>query len=409
MFLKHSAAQRTRVGDLLHLWNIMALPTTAPVKRPYLVVLKEGPSNSLEDIEPHCVALATRFRGELWTYGCYEADRAVGDMKLRVVRQPARGRFTGYLAFWREVMKRAATLKRESAGQVIVVSYDPFKTGLLAHRFARAVGGLFVAEVNGAYGDPDTFADLQSKLWRQARLVQMRLTGAYVLKRADGIKLLFDRQLQDFALPRKSALIRRFYDIAYVDRFFEGPEEPIILLAGFPYRRKGADILFEAFSSLAPRFPEWKLVMIGHELKSSMDAAGFSHPQVSVHPGMPQTELVNWVARCSIVAQPSRSEAMGRILLEAAAAGKCRIGTAVNGIPTVISDGVDGVLVPKNDVEALARALELLIVNPELRRRLGAAAKARASSEFTYDAYLDHYSEFFDALCSTNDHAELRE
>jgi glycosyltransferase involved in cell wall biosynthesis len=226
----------------------------------------------------------------------------------------------------------------------------------------------------------------------------MRLTGSYVLKRADGVRLLFDEQLQNFALPRKSALIRRFFDIAYVDRFFEGPEEPIILLVGFPYRRKGADILFKAFCSLAPRFPQWKLVMIGHELKSSMDAAGFSHPQVSVLAGMPQTELVDWVARCSIVAQPSRSEAMGRILLEAAAAGKCRIGTAVNGIPTVISDGIDGVLVPKNDVKALEGALKLLIVNPELRRRLGAAAKARAAREFTYQAYLDHYSEFFDTL-----------
>jgi glycosyltransferase involved in cell wall biosynthesis len=387
----------------------MALPITAPVQRPYLVVLKEGPSNSLEDIEPHCAVLAMRFRGELWTYGHYDADRAVGAMKLRVVRQPARGRVSAFFAFWREVMNRAAALKRESPGRIVVVSYDPFKTGLLAHRFARAVGGLFVAEVNGAYGDPDTFADLQPRLWREARLLQMRLTGGYVLKRADGVRLLFDEQLKNFALPRKSALIRRFFDIAYVNRFFEGPEEPIILLVGFPYLRKGADILFKAFVSLAPRFPEWKLVMIGHELKYAMDAAGFSHPRVSVLAGMPQTELVDWVARCSIVAQPSRSEAMGRILLEAAAAGKCRIGTAVNGIPTVISHGVDGVLVPKNDVEALARALESLIVDPELRRRLGAAAKARASREFTYEAYLDHYSEFFDALGGTNDRAELSE
>jgi glycosyltransferase involved in cell wall biosynthesis len=387
----------------------MALPITAPVQRPYLVVLKEGPSNSLEDIEPHCAVLAMRFRGELWTYGHYDADRAVGAMKLRVVRQPARGRVSAFFAFWREVMNRAAALKRESPGRVVVVSYDPFKTGLLAHRFARAVGGIFVAEVNGAYGDPDTFADLQPRLWRQARLLQMRLTGGYVLKRADGVRLLFDEQLQNFALPRKSALIRRFFDIAYVNRFFEGPEEPIILLVGFPYLRKGADILFKAFVSLAPRFPEWKLVMIGHELKYAMDAAGFSHPQVSVLAGMPQTELVGWVARCSIVAQPSRSEAMGRILLEAAAAGKCRIGTAVNGIPTVISHDVDGVLVPKNDVKALARALESLIANPELRRRLGAAAKARASREFTYEAYLDHYSEFFDALGGTNDRAGLSE
>lgn len=236
----------------------------------------------------------------------------------------------------------------------------------------------------------------------------MRLTSDYVLKRADGVKLLFDEQLQNFGQPRRSALTRRFFDIAYVDRFFEGSEEPIILLVGYPYRRKGADVLYKAFLSLAPRFPEWKLVMIGHELKSSMDAAGYSHAQVTVLAGMPQTQLVEWVARCSIIAQPSRSEAMGRIFLEAAAAGKCRIGTAVNGIPTVIDDGVDGLLVPKEDIEALAHALESLMANPQLRRRFGAAAKARASREFTYEAYLDHYTEFFEALCRTGHRAESR-
>jgi glycosyltransferase involved in cell wall biosynthesis len=295
-------------------------------------------------------------------------------------------------------MARAAALERASPGRIVVVSYDPFKTGLLAHRFARRVGGLFVAEVNGAYGDPDTFADLGSSLWRRVRLWQMRLLGDYVLKRADGVKLLFDDQLDRFARPKRRALIRRFFDIAYLDRFHEGPEEPIILLVGFPFLRKGADILFKAFAAIAPRFPDWKLVMIGHELESSMQAAGYSHPNVSVLPGMPQTELAGWVARCSIVAQPSRSEAMGRILLEAAAAGKCRIGAAVNGIPTVISDGVDGLLVPKGDVDALAGALESLMANPQLRRRLGAAAKARAATEFTYSAYLDHYAHMFDEL-----------
>jgi glycosyltransferase involved in cell wall biosynthesis len=385
----------------------MASPITTPSQRPYLVVLKEGPSHRLQDIQPHCEVLSMRFHGELWTYGGYHADFAVGSMNLRVVGHPGGGKVSGYLAFWREVMNRSAVLKRESRGRIVVVSYDPFKTGVLAHRFARAVGGLFVTEVNGAYGDPDTFADFQSNLWRNVRLLQMRLTGGYVLRRADGVKLLFDEQLQKFAQPKASALIRRFFDIAYVNRFFEGPEEPIILLVGYPFRRKGADILYKAFLSLAPRFPSWKLVMIGHMLKESMDAAGYSHPQVCVLAGMHQTELVDWVARCSIVAQPSRSEAMGRILLEAAAAGKCRVAAAVNGIPTVISDDVDGVLVPKDDVRALANALELLMENPALRRRFGAAAKARASREFTYEAYLDHYSEFFDALFRTSGRGSL--
>lgn len=73
--------------------------------QPYLVVLKEGPSHSLEDIQPHCAVLAMRFRGELWTYGGYDADCSVGGMKLRVVNQGTRSKLSSYLQFWREVMK----------------------------------------------------------------------------------------------------------------------------------------------------------------------------------------------------------------------------------------------------------------------------------------------------------------
>jgi glycosyltransferase involved in cell wall biosynthesis len=364
----------------------------------YVVILKEGPTHSLEDIQPHCEVLAQRFSGELWTYGGYDADVRIGGMRLRVIDGGNGNKFQRYRTFFRAVVGRARALRMENRGRTIVVSYDPFKTGFLASRFARIVKGKFISEVNGAYGDPDTFADIRSGAWRNIRLLQMRLLGGYVLRRADGVKLLFDAQLDGFARPNPHAILRRFFDIAYIDRFHDGEEEPIILLAGYPFRRKGADVLCAAFLAIAERYPEWRLVLIGHELAAGMQTAGIAHPRILVYPGMPQNQLVEWVARSSIVAQPSRSEAMGRILIEAAAAGKCRVATSVNGIPTVIDDEVDGLLVPKDDAGALASALERLMRDSDLRHRLGNAAKERARRDFTADAYLDHYAEFFSAL-----------
>jgi len=160
---------------------------------------------------------------------------------------------------------------------------------------------------------------------------------------------------------------------------------------------KGVDILVQAFLRIAGRYPNWKLVLIGHRIPNELQALDIKHTQILALPGLPQEELAKWMSRCAILAMASRSEAMGRVLLEAAAAGKCRIATRVDGIPTVITDGVDGMLVEKNNVEALTAGLEILLGNGELRKRLGAAARLRAVDEFSPRAYLAHYSELIGA------------
>ena len=88
---------------------------------------------------------------------------------------------------------------------------------------------------------------------------------------------------------------------------------------------------------------------------------------------------------------------MGRVLLEGAAAGKCRIATRVGGIPTIIEGEVDGILVQKENVVELSAGLERLINDGALRQRLGSTAKLRAEREFSAPAYLIHFCELIDA------------
>jgi glycosyltransferase involved in cell wall biosynthesis len=89
---------------------------------------------------------------------------------------------------------------------------------------------------------------------------------------------------------------------------------------------------------------------------------------------------------------------MGRVLVEAMAAGKPRIGSSVGGIPTTIEDGVDGLLVPPDDVEALAEALDTLMGSKELRQRLGSAGQRRALNEFSSAEYFRKSAEFYDSV-----------
>ena len=76
---------------------------------------------------------------------------------------------------------------------------------------------------------------------------------------------------------------------------------------------------------------------------------------------------------------------MSLALLEAMAAGKPVIATAVGGTPEVVTDGENGLLIPPRDAEALALALERLLGDPDFARRLGANARTHVREHFSLD------------------------
>ena len=76
-------------------------------------------------------------------------------------------------------------------------------------------------------------------------------------------------------------------------------------------------------------------------------------------------------------------EPFGMVLVEGALLRKAMIATNAGGVPEIIRNGHEGLLVPPDDAGALAEALERLIVNPVLRERFGAAARLKAEREFS--------------------------
>jgi glycosyltransferase involved in cell wall biosynthesis len=365
--------------------------------RAYVFNVVGGPSYHPEEHLPTLRLLSQRFSGELWSYGVYEADLEVDRMRLRVVKNPYRDTIRNFLHFAQRVERRARELRVQPPANPVVVSYDPFKGGVVAWRVARQLRAAFICEVNGQYGDPDNLASVRSGLLRWARMQQMRRLGSFVLQRAHGVRLLYAGQLADFASVGPNTVVRHFFALSYTDRFQPAAEEPIVLCVGFPFERKGVDILALAFKRVAAKFPQWKLQLIGHRLAQRLRELGLEHPQIEALPGMPQLQLAPRMSRCAIFALASRSEAMGRVLLEAAAAGKARIATRVGGIPTVIESGYDGLLVPKNDVEQLAAGLDALMSDAQLRQRLGERARARTEQEFSGAAYLEMFEELVSA------------
>ena len=359
----------------------------------YLVVIHKGPTWNVEDIEPFCLLLSRRFTGEVWAFGSYDADTVIGRMRLRVAgTQPFRGR-ANLWRFVRRALRWTEELRAMRLPNLALVSLEPFTSGPLGLYCAWRAHGALICEVNGVYASRHNTSDTRVSVLRVLRVLLRRLIGACVLRRATAVRLLFADQLRGFTRLPERVVKRQFFETSNLAAFHAGPEEPIILGVGFPFRVKGFDVLCRAFARIAARHPDWKLVLIGHQVPQEVRAGGLQHPQIEAYPGLKQPRVAAWMARCAIFALPSRTEAMGRVLLEAGIAGKCRVAARVDGIPTVVEDGVDGLLVETENAEQLAAALERLMSDQALRRRLGEAAKRRVEREFSQEAYLDHYCE----------------
>jgi glycosyltransferase involved in cell wall biosynthesis len=155
------------------------------------------------------------------------------------------------------------------------------------------------------------------------------------------------------------------------------PERPAAVFVGVLERYKAFDTLVDAWRRTAPRVPEATLHLVGQG--SMTDRA---ERLVAALP-----EQTRWSRRLSaaevaaamddswLVCLPSRSEGLPRVALEAACRGRAIVGGNRAGIPDVVSDGANGLLVDPEDPDDLAEALVSILSDRPFAERLGAAAR----------------------------------
>lgn len=118
-------------------------------------------------------------------------------------------------------------------------------------------------------------------------------------------------------------------------------------------------------------------------METTFAASGF-RDRVLFLGSVPNAEMRRIYSAADIAILPSHMEATSIGGLEAMACGLSLVGTAVGGIPDLISDGVDGKLVPAHDPRALADGIRHLVEDPSLRKAFGAAARKKAASQFAW-------------------------
>jgi glycosyltransferase involved in cell wall biosynthesis len=230
------------------------------------------------------------------------------------------------------------------------------------------------------------------------RFVADRLLG-FVCGAADCIKLLYPLQLQSYPRLRdRKAVV--FHDFVPLHVISPGQsDERFILLSGYPWYTKGVDVLIRAFHSIAGQFPGYKLKLMGHYPdREYLNQLAAGCPQIEFLSPRQYEDALKVIGNCSIYVLASRSEAMGRVLLEAMAAERPIIASAVGGVPYYIQDEDNGLLFESGNVEQLAAKLTTLLSDPELQARLASRAYEKAFSEYDEQSYVRSFDMMLQSL-----------
>jgi glycosyltransferase involved in cell wall biosynthesis len=180
-----------------------------------------------------------------------------------------------------------------------------------------------------------------------------------------------------------------------------GPHHPLIAYVGRIHPVKGLDVLLDAFARLRPAHPGARLMLVGDGLPAHERGlrAGIRERGLEEHVALPgrvaHGTLPTYYSAADVVCLPSRMEATSLTGLEAMACGRPLVATRVGGLPLIVKDGVNGLLAPLGDPDALAAALSRLLGDAALRERMGEAGRSRVLAEFSWDAVAGRTLDFY--------------
>jgi glycosyltransferase involved in cell wall biosynthesis len=238
-------------------------------------------------------------------------------------------------------------------------------------------------------------ADLHGDWRAPTRLYGSRLRGLLspvadrvaltALRNADGIRTVTGYTT---GLVRELGLEPTDEFPAYMDfdSFLQQQPQPLptsrpqALFVGVLERYKNVDGLANAWRRAAPRIPDARLHLVGSgTLQPVVEQLVRDLPaQTSWSERLTPSEVSSALDESTLLVLPSRSEGMGRVIVEAFCRARPVVASRVGGIPDLVQDGSNGLLVEPDDMDGLADALVRVLNDRELAERLGAGAHSSA-------------------------------
>lgn len=291
----------------------------------------------------------------------------------------------------------------------VLIAHDPYIGAAAA--LAKNLGRLFGRRVGLVI---ETRGDLEQGLFMQRSLrlkalwrAFMRLTSAYALRHADALRAVSTSSAQQIQALAPNKPLMQFMSWTDADAFTQVvPAQPVsqradLVYAGVLVPRKGVHILLEAFAQVQAQIAPAHLWLIGQpsnpdyaaELRQQVQRLNLSD-RVTFIDAVPQAELARYMARARALVLPTFSEGLPKVIVEAMLCGTPVLASAVDGIPEIVQDGIQGYLVPPGDVPALADRLLYLYTGADVDA-LGQQARAFATRFFSPESYIRSYGQLF--------------
>jgi N-acetyl-alpha-D-glucosaminyl L-malate synthase BshA len=230
----------------------------------------------------------------------------------------------------------------------------------------------------------------------------------YALQRSDAVtsvsEYLRARTETVFGAGRPITVIPNFVDVerfrperraAVRACFSRGAERVLMHVSNFrPVKRPVKAV--EAFAHVAARLPS-TLVMVGDGPERAACEARASALGLKDRVRFlgPQADVENLLPAADLFLLPSEYESFGLAALEAMACGVVPLVTAAGGLPEVVRDGVDGVLVPEGEIDSLGERALALLSDPGRLAEMGVRARETAAVRFARDGVLDRYEALY--------------
>jgi len=362
-----------------------------------LFLLSPGPNFNLEfSLRNRCENLSKNSCGLVLTSGPKYQKVKYGNFTVICIKDPLEKSLISSLGFLVVGFYQLLQAKLTGDKFNLFVTYDPLKTGLIGVLLTSLTGTKMLVEINGDYTQDVIYSEIKNVRKRKIKKWLMITIERFVLNHVDAIKLLHDKQIDFFKPLKRDVKIGRFPDFVNTHSFRNLGETKEVLFVGFPFMVKGVDILIEAFKKVSDNHEGWKLKILGwYPDMTLLDRYIDNHPNIYHHPPVDRSEVAEHMGKCGIFVLPSRTEAMGRVLIEAMASEKPRIGANVGGIPTVIDKDVDGLLFESENINELASLLDSLMADKNRRQELGKKARERYEVTFTPEKYFEQLNNFY--------------
>ncbi len=162
------------------------------------------------------------------------------------------------------------------------------------------------------------------------------------------------------------------------------PASPLVIAVGRLEPEKNYELLLQAVDRLRPLIPSVRCLLVGDGTRRAALAALVDRLALASHVRLAgaRADIPDLLGAADVFVLSSLKEGLPVSLLEAMAAGRGIVATAVGGIPETIRDGENGLLVPSGDTGALAAAIRKLLADGALRARLGSSARAAAERDY---------------------------